>query len=223
MGEPAAEPRLLDEALVERLRAGDEAVFARVVDQWSPAMLRLARAHVSTDASAEEVVQEAWMAVVRGVSRFEHRSSLRTWVFRIVANLAKTRGVREARAVPWSSLPAQDSSGPSVDPDRFRGPDDPYPRHWTVVGQPRPWHDSPEDAAVAEETRRRLASALEELPGRQRTVVSLRDVHGLSAEEVCDVLEISPVNQRVLLHRGRAHLRTLLEDYYRETGSRVRA
>jgi RNA polymerase sigma-70 factor (ECF subfamily) len=214
-GAAAARP-LVDETLVARLRAGDEGVFARVVDQWSPAMLRLARAHVSTDASAEEVVQDAWMAVVRGIGRFEQRSSVRTWVLRIVANLAKTRGVREARAVPWSSLPAQDSGGQTVDPERFRGPDDPYPRHWTVVGQPRSWHDAPEDAAVAAETRRRLAAALAQLPVRQRTVVSLRDVHGLSPDEVCEALQISPVNQRVLLHRGRARLRGLLEDYYRE-------
>jgi RNA polymerase sigma-70 factor, ECF subfamily len=210
-------PRVADDAeadLVLRLRNGDEVAFAQIVDGWSPMLLRVARTYVSTDASAQEIVQETWLAVVRGLERFEGRSSLKTWVFRILTNLAKTRGVRESRSMPWSALSPADSSGPSVDPGRFRGPEDEWPNHWTPLGSPRPWEPSPEDATVAGETRREVARALAELPERQRTVVSLRDVHGLSSDEVCTVLTISAANQRVLLHRGRARLRVALEDYY---------
>jgi RNA polymerase sigma-70 factor (ECF subfamily) len=207
-----------DQDLVDRLRRGDETAFATVVADWSPTMLRVARGHVSTDASCEEVVQETWMAVVRGLDRFEGRSSLRTWVFRILTNLAKTRGVREARTVPMSSMTswsAADEEGPTVDPDRFRSADDQYPHNWRPDGVPLPWEPSPEQSAVAAEIRVLLADALRVLPDRQRTVVSLRDVHGLSADEVCASLGITAENQRVLLHRGRAKLRLILEDYYR--------
>jgi RNA polymerase sigma-70 factor, ECF subfamily len=204
-----------DAALVARLREGDESAFVHVVDAWSPTMLRVARMFVSTDASAQEIVQEAWLAVVRGLDRFEGRSSLRTWVFRILTNLGKTRGVKEARAVPLSSLSSGVSTGPTVDSNRFRGADDEWPQHWTPVGSPRAWSPSPEDEALAGEIRGEVASALQDLPERQRTVVSLRDVHGMSADEVCIALEISAANQRVLLHRGQARLRETLEDYYR--------
>lgn len=201
--------------LLRLLRSGDEATFSHVVAAWSPMLLRVARSFVSTDASAQEVVQETWLAVVRGLDRFEGRSSLRTWVFRILANIGKTRGVREARSVPWSSLSPADGEGPTVDPGRFRGPEDEWPQHWTPVGSPRPWEPSPEDAAVAGEIRGEVARALSDLPERQRTVVSLRDVHGMTSDEVCTALEITAANQRVLLHRGRARMRTALEDYYR--------
>ena len=175
---------------------------------------RVARTYVSTDASAQEIVQETWLAVLRGLDRFEGRSSLKTWVFRILTNLGKTRGVRESRSVPWSSLSPADSSGPTVDPRRFRGLEDEWPSHWTSVGSPRPWEPSPEDATVAGEIRGEVARALTELPERQRTVVALRDVHGMSSDEVCEALTISAANQRVLLHRGRARLREALDSYY---------
>lgn len=203
-----------DARLVVRLRAGDEAAFAQIVDAWSPMLLRVARTFVSTDASAQEIVQEAWLAVVKGVDRFEGRSSLRTWVFRILTNVGKTRGVREARAVPWSSLGPGDGD-PTVDPSRFRAGNDPYLHNWTPAGAPTTWVPSPEDALLATEIRGEVGRALENLPDRQRVVVSLRDVHGLSSDEVCAALDISAVNQRVLLHRGRAQLRLVLEDYYR--------
>jgi RNA polymerase sigma-70 factor (ECF subfamily) len=206
--------------LLERLRTGDGAAFTDLVDGWSPALLRVAQLYVSTRASAEEIVQETWLAVITQLDRFEGRSSVKTWVFRILENLARTRGQREARSVPWSTAfpePREPSGGrPTVDPRRFRGPDDPWPGGWTVDGRPASWHPPPEDAAVAAELRRQLADALAELPQRQRTVVELRDVHGLSSDEVCDRLDLSPANQRVLLHRGRAHLRARLEDVYRE-------
>jgi len=204
-----------DAVLVARLQAGDESAFAHIVDAWSPMMLRVARTFVSTDASAQEIVQETWLGVVRGLDRFEGRSSVRTWVFRILTNLGKTRGVREARTVPLSSLSPSDTDGPTVDPSRFRGADDEWSNGWTPVGSPRAWSPSPEDAALAGESRSQVATALQDLPERQRTVVSLRDVHGMSADEVCVALDISPANQRVLLHRGRARLRETLEDYYR--------
>jgi RNA polymerase sigma-70 factor (ECF subfamily) len=205
--------------LVARLRAGDRAAFVELVDAWTPVLLRVARLHVSTRASAEEVVQDTWLAVIGQLDRFEGRSSLRTWVFRILENRARSRGVREARAVPWSSAfadEADDVAGaPTVDPARFRGPDDRWPGGWTPAGRPAAWEPPPEDAAVAAEIRSELRAALDELPERQRTVVELRDVHGLSADEVCAQLGVSSGNQRILLHRGRARLRARLEDVYR--------
>jgi RNA polymerase sigma-70 factor (ECF subfamily) len=204
-------------ALVDRLRAGDRAAFTELVDAWSPVLLRVALLHVSTRASAEEVVQDTWLAVIRQLDRFEGRSSLRTWVFRILENQARSRGVREARAVPWSSVfdDTGEDAGPTVDPARFRGPEDRWPGGWTPAGRPASWEPPPEDAAVAAEIRRELRAALDELPARQRTVVELRDVHGLTSEEVCEHLGVSPGNQRILLHRGRARLRARLEDVYR--------
>jgi RNA polymerase sigma-70 factor (ECF subfamily) len=210
----------MDDDLLDRLLAGDRSAFAELVDGWSPALLRVARLYVSTPASAEEVVQETWLAVVGRLDRFEGRSSLKTWVFRILENVARGRGRAEARALPWSSAFPDRDGGPTVDPARFRGPDDPWPGGWTVAGRPQGWVPPAEDAAVAAELRRQLGSALAELPARQRTVVELRDVHGLSAEEVCEQLRLSPANQRILLHRGRARLRTRLEDVYRDREGR---
>lgn len=205
---------LNDEELVARLRAGDESAFSEVVDGWSPMMLRVARSFVSTEASAQEMVQETWLAVLAGLHRFEGRSSLRTWVFRILSNQAKTRGVRESRMLPMSSLGGDEGQGPTVDPDRFRGKEDQHPGQWTAEGAPRSWEPSPEVSVLSGEIRGLVAEALLLLPERQRTVVSLRDVHGLTSEEVCDTLGITTANQRVLLHRARARLRTALEDYY---------
>jgi RNA polymerase sigma-70 factor, ECF subfamily len=207
-------------ALLERLRAGDPSAFAELVDTWSPMLLRVARLYVSTRASAEEVVQDTWLAVIEQLDRFESRSSLRTWVFRILENQARTRGVRDARSLPWSSAfggDALEDAGPAVDPSRFRGPADRWPGGWTPAGRPARWQPPPEDAAVASEMRRELGAALAELPARQRTVVELRDVHGLTSVEVCERLGVSPANQRILLHRGRARLRARLEDVYRGT------
>jgi RNA polymerase sigma-70 factor (ECF subfamily) len=205
-----------DGRLVGRLRAGDEEAFAEIVDEWSPAMLRVARSRVSTLASAEELVQETWLAVVAGLDKFEGRSSLRTWVFRILENRAKTTGAREARTVPWSSaFPEQ--GGPTVEAARFRGPGTEWAGHWVDSEAPGPWNSGPSDALMTAELRSSLSSAFEELPERQRLVVGLRDVDGLSADEVCAVMSISAANQRVLLHRGRARLRIALEEHYTGT------
>jgi RNA polymerase sigma-70 factor, ECF subfamily len=203
-----------DAHLLARLRAGDDAAFAELVDRWSPAMLRIARAYVATAQSAEDSVQDAWLGVVRGLPRFEGRSSLRTWVFTILVNQARTRGAREARTVPLSDLGRDDDSGPTVDPSRFQGPDDPHPGGWKPTARPASWEGQPEGRVLAGEALRLLESALTMLPPRQRTVVTLRDVQGLTPEEACDVLGITPQNQRVLLHRGRAALRKALDDYY---------
>ena len=191
-----------DATVVARLRAGDQAAFAAVVRQWSPAMLRVARAHVRTHASAEEVVQEAWLAVVRGLDGFEGRAQLRTWVFRILVNVARRRGRVESRT-------SAELGGPTVDPSRFRDDDDPYPGHWRDYAAPADW--GPEPVLLAAECRALLEKALAELPERQRAVVELRDVHAFDSEEVCELLSLTPANQRVLLHRGRARLRSVLE------------
>ncbi len=201
-----------EEELVARLRAGDDATFALVLDAWSPGMLRVARRCVPTPDLAAEVVQDTWLAVVEGLSRFEGRSSLKTWVFRILLNKAQRLGGRERRTVPWSSLTADDE-GPTVDPARFQGPDEPYPGHWREW--PVPWPD-PEDAALAAELRQRTGVAVAELPERQRVVLALRDIEGYDAEEVCSILDITAANQRVLLHRARAHVRRRLESYVAE-------
>ena len=200
-----------DDVLVAGLRFGDEAVFGRLLDSWTPAMIHVARAHVSTHDSAAEVVQDTWLAVIEGVHRFQGRSSLRTWVFRILTNLAKTRGMRERRTLPWSSLlPVSEDLPPTVAPERFRGPDDEYPGGWLAF--PAPWR-TPEGAALDGEVRLLLHRLLADLPDRQRIVVTLRDVEGYTADEVCSMLDLSAGNQRVLLHRGRATVRAGLEGY----------
>jgi RNA polymerase sigma-70 factor (ECF subfamily) len=200
-----------DEVLVQRLRDGDEQAFALVLDAWSGGLLRLAMSFVATRASAEEVVQDTWLAVIRGISDFEGRSSLRTWVYRIHVNMAKARGTKENRTVPFASLlPEEDE--PTVAPSRFRAAGERYAGHWALGQQPRPWH-IPEEYALRGEVRDVIAKALNELPPRLRVVITLRDVAGYGSEEVCSLLEISPGNQRVLLHRARAALRSKLEDY----------
>jgi RNA polymerase sigma-70 factor (ECF subfamily) len=198
-----------ESTLIAALRAGDEAAFARLVNDWSRPMLTLARGFVSTQASAEEVVQDTWLAVIRGLDGFEGRAALRTWVYRILVNIAKTRGVREHRSIPWSSL-GDDEGGPTVDPDLFRGPEDQYAGGWRSF--PSEWR-SAEDRVLESEVQDHLRAALELLPERQRIVLTLRDVIGCSSEEVCDLLEVSAANQRVLLHRARAAARGALATY----------
>ncbi|WNV73957.1 RNA polymerase sigma factor [Geodermatophilus sp. DSM 44513] len=207
-------PRPAEDPVVAALLAGDEALFARLVTSWSAAMLRLARAHVSTDASAQEVVQETWLAVLRGLPGFEGRSTLRTWVFRILVHTATARGVRESRVTPVGDL-TDEPGGATVDPARFRGPGDRWHRHWTPAGQPRPWDGDPAQGALRAEVRALLEAALDALPPRQRTVVVMRDVEGFTAAEVREVLGLTAANQRVLLHRGRARVRAALEVYHR--------
>ena len=176
--------------------------------RFYPSMLAVARGYVRSRAVAEEVVQEAWLGVLNGLERFEGRSSFRTWVLRIVANTAQTRGVREARVVPVSSLPSE-GNVPAVEPERFRGAGDPFPGHWWSY--PSDWRTLPESKLLSQETLEVVKSAIEELPDVQRTVITMRDVAGCDSDEVCQALEISEGNQRVLLHRARARVRTALE------------
>lgn len=198
-------------ALLAQLRAGDPSAFRTIVEKWSPSMLHVARGFVRTQASAEEVVQETWLAVIRGLDGFQGRSSLRTWTFQILINLARKRGVQDSRYVPWSR--DGDELGPTVDPARFRGPDDQWAGGFRAESVPQSW--GPEARVLTGEIRQMLLAALEQLPPRQRVVVALRDVDGLSSDEVCEALNLSPANQRVLLHRARAKLRELLENYHR--------
>ena len=194
--------------LLNRLRAGDERAFEALVQRHYRTMLAVAQHYVRTRAVAEEVVQEAWLGVLNGLDRFEGRSSLTTWIMRILVNLAKTRGTREARSVPMASL-APDDDEPAVEPERFRGPRDPYPGHWWAY--PADWRSLPEDALDRRETLQVVLAAIEELPQAQRTVITMRDVQGCEPEEVCELLEISDGNQRVLLHRARSRVRSALE------------
>jgi RNA polymerase sigma-70 factor (ECF subfamily) len=194
--------------LLTRLREGDERAFEMLVRRHHRTMLAVARQHVSTRAVAEEVVQEAWVGVLKGLDRFQGRSSLATWILRIVANVAKTRGVREARSIPYAALAGPDDER-AVDPERFRGPHDPYPGGWWAF--PEDWSRLPEPALLQRETLAVVTDAIEQLPPLQRTVIRMRDVQGCRPEEVCDVLEISDGNQRVLLHRARSRVRAALE------------
>lgn len=173
-------------------------------------MLAVARAYVRGTAVAEDVVQDAWVGVLRGLDRFEERSSLKTWILRIVTNTAMTRGVREARSVPFSALDPGDE-GPAVDPDRFQGPDGSNPGQWLAGRAPSDWSDQPEAVLAGRETVQLVTAAIAELPDAQRTVIALRDIHGYTSDEVCDALDVTPGNQRVLLHRARSHVRRALE------------
>jgi RNA polymerase sigma-70 factor (ECF subfamily) len=198
-----------DAALVARLREGDEAAFTELIDRYGATMVRVAQMYVRDRATAEEVVQETWLAVLNGIDRFEGRSSLKTWLFRILTNRAKTRGERDGRVIPFSSLAsAGEDDDPSVDPDRFLGPDSPHPGAWAAP--PRAW---PQDRVLAQETLRVIEMAIEQLPEAQREVIRLRDVEGWSPMEVANALEISDGNQRVLLHRARSKVRAALESY----------
>ena len=201
---------MVEAELLERLRAGDENAFAALVREYHPSLVRVARMYVATQAAAEEVAQETWLGVLNGLDRFEGRSSLKTWIFRILSNIAKTRAVRDGRTLPFSALhdPGRVPEA-AVDADRFLDPEHPrWPGHWAV--KPAPW---PEDALLTAETRERLAEAIEALPATQRAVLSLRDIEGWSSDEVRNALDLSETNQRVLLHRARSKVRAALESY----------
>lgn len=197
-----------DLSLVQRLVAGDEAAFTSLVDHYHARLVRLAMTFVSDRSAAEEVVQDTWIGVINGLPKFAGRSALKTWIYRILTNRAKTRGVRDARSVPFSSLGNPDSEDePAVDPARFQP-------NGMWADPPRRWDDdTPEKLLSRQEALRRLQEEIAQLPANQRAVVTLRDIEGLDSEEVCNVLEISETNQRVLLHRARSKLRRAMEEY----------
>jgi RNA polymerase sigma-70 factor (ECF subfamily) len=199
-----------DHELVQRLRDGDEMAFAELIDRYGAMMLRVAQMYVRDRATAEEVVQETWLAVLNGIERFEERSSLKTWLFRILTNRAKTRGQRDGRMIPFSALAgeAAESDEASVSPDRFLGPDSARPGAWAAP--PVGW---PEERLLEKETLDVIEMAISELPDAQREVILLRDVDGWDPMEVSDALGITDGNQRVLLHRARSKVRAALERY----------
>jgi RNA polymerase sigma-70 factor (ECF subfamily) len=207
--EQPATTGLSDDEIVDRLRRRDEATFAALVRTWSPAMMRIAGFHVSSAATAEEVVQEAWIGVIRGIDRFEGRAALRSWVLRICANIAKRHGVRESRVRPVGLT--GDALDATMSAERFRGPKEDWAGYWTETGKPADW--GPESRLLTAEVRALLMAGLRELPPRQAHVVALRDMHELDSAEVAELVGTSEGNVRVLLHRGRAALRQRLEEY----------
>jgi len=202
--------------LVQALRNREEPAFVELVNQYHARMLRLATVFVSSRALAEEVVQETWLGVLQGIDSFEGRSSLKTWIYSILVNRAKTRAEREGRNVPFSAAgdPAHEPAEPAVDPERFLYAEHPeWPGHW--LSPPVSWGPSPEKLLLVEETRRHIQAAIKALPPNQREVITLRDIEQWSAPEVCNLLGISETNQRVLLHRARSRVRGALEQYLR--------
>jgi len=206
-------PRHDDARLVAALRRGDEAAFAGLVERYHGSLLRLARVYVGDSAAAEDVVQETWLGLLRGLDRFEGRASLKTWLFRVLVNRARSRAMRDGRTIPFSMLVDLETEAvePAVDPARFRPADDPrWPGHWLL---PPSADDLPEQRLLAGELTERVRLAVAALPPVQREVVTLRDIEGWTADEVCRALELSEANQRVLLHRGRSKVRAALEAY----------
>ncbi len=190
-----------ERALLERLRAGDEDAFRSLVDRYDGALRRVARTFVSSSTAADEVVQETWLGVVRGIDAFEGRSSLRTWIFSILVNRARTYATRDARSLPFSAL--EEDDGPAVDPAAFDADG-----RWTSA--PTRLDYDPHANLLRVELREHLARAVDELVPAQRAVITLRDIVGVPAEEVCELLDVSEGNQRVLLHRARSRVRSML-------------
>jgi RNA polymerase sigma-70 factor, ECF subfamily len=213
------EPFVDDGTLVEALRRGDEAAFGWLVERYDGSLRRLARTYVATPAVADDVVQDTWLAVVKGIDGFEGRAALSTWLYRILTNIARTRGVREQRTIPFSSAASalDEGAGPAVDPDRFVVRGERGYGYWSAP--PTPWDDEPEARLQSHETLAAVQAAIDELPPAQREVITLRDVEGWTSAEVCHALDLSETNQRVLLHRARAKVRRALEAHFQEAGS----
>jgi len=204
-----------DAELVAALRRGDEAAFVTLVGRYQAPLLRLARTFVRDRAVAEEVVQETWLAVLNGIDRFEGRASLKTWIFQILSNRARTRAVRERRSAPFSSLAGEDDAGDAVlDAERFHPPGHRWSGHWAAA--PLDWRTLPEERVLGRETLAHVREAIAELPPRQAQVLVLRDVEGWDSDEVCAALGLTDGNQRILLHRARGRVRAALEVYLTE-------
>ena len=212
---PGPESVSSESARLAALRCGDENAFCALVDEYGAVMHRVALTFVRSSAVADDVVQEAWVGVLRGLDQFEGRSTLKTWLLRIVANIARTHAVRETRTVPFSSLELAHEAGsertPALPTDRFQSSDQQHPGRW--VSFPTPWSIDPEIAVLSAETRNLIANTIAGLPDGQRIVITLRDVEGWESGDVCSVLELSETNQRVLLHRARSKVRAVLEQH----------
>jgi RNA polymerase sigma-70 factor (ECF subfamily) len=205
--------RLEEKSLLARLREGEESAFTELVDSLHTKLVRFARGFVHDDATAEDVVQEAWVGALSGLGTFEGRSSLSSWIFTITANKAKTRAARDARSMPFSALAAAEASGSeyAVSPDRFLDASAQWPGHW--ARPPASWGDRPEERLLQTELSAELFRTVDRLPPAQRAVLLLRDVEGHDASAVCNILDLSETNVRVLLHRARSKVRGALEAY----------
>jgi RNA polymerase sigma-70 factor (ECF subfamily) len=200
----------VDSRIVAGLRAGDQDIFRSVVANLNPGLVRLARTYVSPEL-ADEVIQETWVAVIRNIDTFEERSSLSTWVYRILLNKVRTLAKRESKIIPFAALGhTGDGDNPTVDPERLTHAVD-GPGHWART--PFRWEDLPAEQLESSEVLEMIIAAIARLPMAQREVIELRDIQGRPATEVCNTLGISSVNQRVLLHRARAAVRAMLEEY----------
>lgn len=211
----AKETKLDEMALVNLLRQWDETAFAQLIEQYHAALVRLASIYLRDTKTAEEVAQETWLAVLQGLEQFEDRSSLKTWIFTILTNKAKTRGQREQRTVSCIDLEESLQDQPTVDPKRFKDPSaDEWPNHWAAGSAPVSWAGIPEDALLSQETMQLIRETIEALPENQWLVITLHDQDELSTQEICNILGISETNQRVLLHRARSRVRQALENYF---------
>jgi RNA polymerase sigma-70 factor (ECF subfamily) len=199
-----------DQRLVAGLRSGDEAAFVEMVDRYHASLVRVAMRYVPGRAIAEEVVQDTWIGVIEGIDRFEGRSTLKTWLYRILIYRARARGERERRTTPISAL-LDDDSTPLVPTERFRGSDALWAGHWATP--PRRWDGDAEARLLAGETRAVIDAAIGALSPAQRDVIVLRDVAQFGAADVCELLDVTEANQRVLLHRARSRVRAALEEY----------
>jgi RNA polymerase sigma-70 factor, ECF subfamily len=209
-------PNEVDDAIVvEALRRGDERAFRDVVSRHHGGLVRVARTFVGSTAVAEEVAQDTWLAMIDGIDRFQGRSSLSTWLYAIVVNKARTRGVRDARHVSFDPQDPSDAPWRSVDPGRFDVGGE-YSGHWNQ--EPVDWRTLPEAVLLANETRAVIDRAIAALPPAQQAVITLRDVEGFATPEVCEIVGVSEANQRVLLHRARSRVRAALERHL-ETSS----
>lgn len=208
-----------DPQLIEALRVGDETAFTILIEKYQAMLIRLALMYVPDRAVAEDVVQETWLGVLQGIQRFQERSSLKTWIFSILTNRAKTRGQRENRTIPFSALWNEDTEPdePAVEAERFNSTDQQWLGHWIRVTRPQNWENAPEEQLLSQEAQAKLKAAIETLPAHQREVITLRDVYGWTSEEVCNALALTETNQRVLLHRARAKVRRALENYLNAT------
>jgi RNA polymerase sigma-70 factor, ECF subfamily len=202
-----------DQRIIAGLRAGDETAFVEMVDRYNGSLVRVAMRYVPSRAVAEEVVQDTWIGVIEGIDRFEGRSTIKTWLYKILIYKARARGERERRTVPLSALVGDDSA-PSVPTERFRGSDALWAGHWATP--PRRWDGDAEERLLASEARSVIDATIAELTLAQREVITLRDLSQFSSPQVCDLLGVTEANQRVLLHRARSKVRAALENYLDE-------